>query len=119
MRYYILLILTVLLFSCSNKENSKQYPIKVILDSDMGSDCDDVGALAMLNEYANQGKVKILGVIYSSGAVPYGTGVIDAINRYYNHDNIPIGANYNNSVGDPIDKMQAEKLSKEIGRAHV
>ena len=52
----------------------------------MGSDCDDVGALAMLNEYANRGQVEILGVIYSSGAVPYGTGIIDAINRYYGND---------------------------------
>jgi len=103
----------VLLFSCSNNENSKQYPIKVILDTDMGSDCDDVGALALLNEYANQGKVNILGVIYSSGAVPYGTGVIDAINRYYDNDNIPIGANNDKSVGDSIDKMQTEKLSKD------
>ncbi len=44
----------------------------------MGSDCDDVGALALLNEYANSGKAEVIGVIFSSGAVPYGVGVIDA-----------------------------------------
>lgn len=66
----------------------------------MGSDCDDVGALALLHEFENQGKVEILGIIYSSGAVPYGVGIIDAINRYYNHSAIPIGANYDTSFGD-------------------
>ena len=35
----------------------------------MGSDCDDVGALALLHAYAELGEAEILGVIYSSGAV--------------------------------------------------
>ncbi len=84
---------------------------KVILDTDMGSDCDDVGALALLHEYANQDKTEILGVIYSSGAIPYGVGIIDAINRYYNHSTIPIGANYDETFGDPVDKMKAQLLA--------
>ncbi len=113
MKYISLTILIFLLLSCNNNEVSVQPPVNVIIDTDMGSDCDDVGALAILNEYANQGKANILGVIYSSGAVPYGAGVIDAINRYYGNDNIPIGTNYGNLVGDPVDKMQAEKLSKD------
>ncbi len=113
MKEYLLLAAIILLFSLDEKNASTQNPIKIILDTDMGSDCDDVGALAMLNEYANQGKANILGIIYSSGTVPYGTGIIDAINRYYGNDAIPIGANYDQSVGDPVDKMQAEKLSKD------
>ncbi|WP_299535288.1 hypothetical protein [Ulvibacterium sp.] len=86
---------------------------KIVLDTDMGSDCDDVGALALLNEYANSGKAEILGVVYSSGAVPYGIGIIDAINRYYGNDSIPIGASYDTEFGDPVDKMQAEKLAQD------
>ena len=86
---------------------------KVILDTDMGSDCDDVGALAMLNEYANHGKVEILAVIYSSGSIPYGAGIIDAINRYYGNGDIPIGANHDSTFGDTVDKMLAEKLAKD------
>ena len=110
---YLLLLTFLALTSCKNDSDSATGKIKVILDTDMGSDCDDVGALAMLNEYENRGKVKILGVIYSSGVIPYGAGVIEAINRYYENDKIPIGANYDNLVGDPVDKMQAEKLSKD------
>ncbi len=111
MKYYFLLLL--FLFSCQYDNTSKNQGIKILLDTDMGSDCDDVGALAMLNEYANQGKIELLGVIYSSGAIPYGTGIIEAINKYYSNDNIPIGANYDKTVGDTVDKMQAEKLSKD------
>jgi hypothetical protein len=91
---------------------------RVILDTDMGSDCDDVGALALLNEYANQGKAEVVGVVYSSGAVPYGVGVIDAINRYYGNDQIPVGATYDSLFGDPVDKMQAEKLAKDTSAFH-
>ena len=88
-------------------------PVQIILDTDMGSDCDDVGALALLNEFQRQGIAEIAAVIYSSEKVKYGVGVIDAINRYYGHDDIPIGASYDTLVGDPIDKMLAEKLSKD------
>ena len=110
---YLLLLTFFVFTSCENDSDPVTDSVKVILDTDMGSDCDDVGALAMLNEYENRGEAEILGVIYSSGVIPYGAGVIDAINRYYENDKIPIGASYDNLVGDPVDKMQAEKLSKD------
>lgn len=87
--------------------------VKVILDTDMGSDCDDVGAMALLHHFADQEKVEILGVIYSSGKVPFGVGVIDAINGYYGRPHIPVGACHDLTFGDPLDKMQAEKLAKD------
>ncbi len=86
---------------------------KIIIDTDMGSDCDDAGAMALLHHYADQGKAEILACIYSSGKVPFGVGVIDAINHYYDRPDIPIGANWNDEVGDPKDKMSAEKLAKD------
>jgi hypothetical protein len=105
---------TVLLFvSCDRVPETEKPVLKVILDTDMGSDCDDVGALAMLHEYAREGAVEILGIIYSSGAVPYGAGIVDAINVYYGRPDIPIGACYDSTFGDPVDKMLAEKLSKD------
>lgn len=113
MNSYLTILAFLLLIPFNKNIESEKHPVKVILDTDMGSDCDDVGALAMLNQYKNQGKAEILGVIYSSGVIPYGVGVIDAINRYYGNDSIPVGANYGNMVGDPFDKMQAEKLSKD------
>jgi hypothetical protein len=86
---------------------------KVIFDTDMGSDCDDVGALALLHAYAGEGKASILGCIYSSGKVPFGAGITEAINIWYGAPGIPVGAYHGNEVGDPADKMQAEKLAKD------
>ena len=86
---------------------------RIILDTDMGYDCDDVGAMALLHHYADQGKVEILGVIYSSGKVPYGVGIIDAINVYYERPEVAVGASHDLSLGDPKDKMDAEKLAKD------
>ena len=93
-------------------------PIPIIFDTDMGSDCDDVGALALLHAYAQEGKAEILGCIYSSGKVPYGAGVIDAINRSYGRPDIPIGACHRDCIGDTVDKMQAEKLAKDTAAYH-
>jgi hypothetical protein len=90
-------------------------PIKVIFDTDMGSDCDDVGALALLHAYADQGKAEIIGCIFSSGRVPYGAGIIEAINIYYGRADIPIGAYHKGDVGDPVDKMNAQKLVQNTG----
>jgi len=88
-------------------------PVRIILDTDMGSDCDDVGALALLHAYADSGMVEIVGCIYSSGKVPYGAGIIEAINIYYGRPEIPIGAYHGDEVGDPVDKMTAEKLARD------
>lgn len=85
----------------------------IILDTDMGSDCDDVGAMALLHQYVNQGKARLLGSIYSSGKVPYGAGIIDAINTYYGRPDSPIGAEYDENFGDPLDKMNAAELAKD------
>jgi hypothetical protein len=56
---------------------------------------DDAGALAVLHVYGDRGFaeiIEIIGCIYSSGKVPYGAGVVEAINIYYGRPEIPIGA---------------------------
>ena len=55
---------------------------KIILDTDMGPDCDDAGALAVLHALADRGKASILGVMYCT-SIPTGPACIDAINRFY------------------------------------
>jgi hypothetical protein len=101
--------------SCKTEvsENSDQQPVKVIFDTDMGSDCDDAGALALLHAYANRGKAEIIACIYSSGKVPYGAAIVEAINIYYKRANIPVGAFQYDDLGDPVDKMTAEKLARD------
>ena len=62
---------------------------KIIFDTDIGGDCDDTGALAILQQAVKQGKAKLLGVTLST-ASPYAPGCSDAINRYYKNV-LPIG----------------------------
>jgi len=114
----LLLILSALFvalsYSCKDfNQTKKTNAVKIIFDTDMGSDCDDVGALALLNVYADRGEAEIIGCVYSSGKVPFGAGVIDAINTYYGRPEIPVGATYEEEIGDPNDKMTAEKLARD------
>lgn len=91
----------------------KQKPAKIIFDTDMGSDCDDVGALALLHHYADLGLAEIEGCVFSSGKIPYGAGIVEAINIYYGRPDIPVGAYHKEDIGDPVDKMGTEKLAKD------
>jgi hypothetical protein len=110
---FCFMLYLVFLASCRSTEHSREMMQKIIFDTDMGSDCDDVGALALLHSYADEGKVDFLACIYSSGAVPFGAAVTEAINIYYGRGDIPVGANQDAEVGDPVDKMSAEKLAKD------
>lgn len=65
-------------------------PVKIMLDTDMGCDCDDAGALAVLHELANQGECEILSVTHCYQGPGY-AGCIDAINRHYGRSDIPVG----------------------------
>jgi len=78
-------------------------PPSVIFDTDMGSDCDDAGALAVLHALADAGELRILGVIFSSGRNRYGVGTCDAINTYYGRGDLPLGQYQGADVGDPAD----------------
>lgn len=90
---------------------------RVILDTDIGSDCDDAGALAVLHKLADKGEVEILGVIYSSGMNKYGVGVCDAINTYYGRGDLPLGRNINEDVGDPRDYF-SKRIATDVKTFH-
>jgi inosine-uridine nucleoside N-ribohydrolase len=64
----------------------------VILDTDIGKDCDDAGALAMLHALANLGEAEILACIYPMND-EWGAAAIAAVNTYYHRPRIPVGTN--------------------------
>ena len=64
--------------------------VKIILDTDMGGDCDDAGALAMLHALADRQECEILAVTHCCRGRQYGA-CIEAINRYYGRSGIPVG----------------------------
>ena len=64
--------------------------IDIILDTDIGPDCDDAGALALIHVLAKSKPLRILAVTNCTSN-PYGNGAIDAINRAYGQYDIPVG----------------------------
>ena len=66
-------------------------PAKIIFDTDMDSDCDDVGALAVLHALADLGEAEILATVVSSKH-PWSPACVDVINTYYNRPDLPTGA---------------------------
>ena len=84
-----LLLVVLALFTLSTVEAAKK-PIKIIFDTDMGNDVDDVIALDMLYKYQDEGVIDLLGILSSKregGSVKF----IDAMNTLYGYPNIPIG----------------------------
>lgn len=92
-------MLLILLESCdgTGQVPPETRPISVILDTDMDSDVDDVGALAMLHAYERAGKARILGVIVTSDET-YSAACTDAINTYFGRGNLPIGVSQRDSL---------------------
>ncbi|MFW6170802.1 MAG: nucleoside hydrolase [Planctomycetota bacterium] len=74
-------------------------PVPVILDADMESDVDDVGALALLHSLADLGEANILAVVISAGN-PHSAPCADRINAYYQRADLPIG----NVKGKPVQR---------------
>jgi inosine-uridine nucleoside N-ribohydrolase len=72
-------------------------PVPIILDADMESDVDDVGALALLHALADLGEAQILAVMISA-ANPHSAPCAERINTYYGRGDVPIG----NVKGEPI-----------------
>lgn len=65
---------------------------KIIFDTDIGWDCDDAGALALIHSLCNKGEAQLLAVT-ATYYHKYVAGCIDAINRYYGRI-VPVGVNY-------------------------
>ena len=65
-------------------------PSNIIFDTDMGGDCDDVGALFILHGAVERGEAKLLatmGCVSSDTIAP----ALDAINTWFGRPEIPVG----------------------------
>lgn len=84
--------------SCTNTEpaasaivsEGKRDSVPVIFDTDMGPDYDDVGAIAMLHAFADEGSANILATIASTKYAGVAE-VLDVFNTYFNRPDIPVG----------------------------
>ena len=65
-------------------------PVKIIFDTDMETDCDDAGAMAVLHSLADRGECEILATVTSVRDLN-SIATVDAINRYRGRPNLPLG----------------------------
>lgn len=91
--------------------------LKVVFDTDIDGDNDDVAAVAMLHALADEEQVEILAM----GVVslhPYSPACLDAINTYYGRGDIPIGVYKGSKLaqqGSPYARAVAERCQNDIG----
>lgn len=103
------IIILIAFILTDNNTLAQSAPVKVIFETDMTLDVDDVGALAVLHGLQTEGKVNLLGVCYNE-VHSLAPNVIDAINTYYNRGTIPIGI-YRKELKepDPSDYFTSER----------
>ena len=82
MKKYLILLFSFLLLACGKAKNSDIPIVNLILDTDMGPDYDDVGAMTLMYALADSGQVNILATLSSNKdeqAIP----CIEVINEYF------------------------------------
>jgi inosine-uridine nucleoside N-ribohydrolase len=90
MKISIFAISLLLAFQITVSAQKAVEPVKIIFDTDMGPDFDDVGAITILHALAAKGECEILATVASDG-YSFIAPTIEVFNRYFQKPNIPIG----------------------------
>ncbi len=111
---HLLVVLPVLFLSAGvygAHADAPTQPIPIILDTDMESDVDDVGALAMAHALADKGEIDLLGVMISA-LNPASAACADRINHYFGRPDMPLG----NVRGEGVmrDSRYADHIAAEF-----
>ncbi|MCH5374454.1 MAG: nucleoside hydrolase [Planctomycetes bacterium] len=106
------IVLSIAITSAASADPSQA--VRMIFDTDMMGDVDDVGTVAVLHALADQGKVDVL-AMGLSGRNPWSPLCLDALNTYFRRPEIPIGT----VRGPAFDKRSkyAETIAKEFPHA--
>lgn len=78
--------------------NPPSRPAQILLDTDMATDCDDAGALAVLHALADSGEAEIRAVVVNNKDAA-SAGAVGAINAFYGRGDIPLGIYQGDAVG--------------------
>lgn len=76
--------------SCIAPKDNTSVSTKIIFDTDIGPDYDDVGAITILHALADSGECEILATVASDGH-PSIAPTIEVFNRYFGRDSLPVG----------------------------
>ncbi|MBQ0007048.1 MAG: nucleoside hydrolase [Alistipes sp.] len=101
------------LFVCTFLTSCADKPVKLIFETDMGNDVDDVLCQVLINQYVEQGSVDCLMMgINKTGTAP--AAFTDLVNTFYGHGDIPI-ALARNGVQEPDSSSYAYIVSNMKG----
>lgn len=75
-------------------------PVKLIFDTDMGNDVDDLMALAMIHSLQKRGAVQLLGVTLTKDH-PQAAAFTDAVNTFYGYGDTPVGVVRDGAAKEP------------------
>jgi inosine-uridine nucleoside N-ribohydrolase len=92
--------LTTLFFLLASPALSQAAPVKLIFDTDMGNDVDDVIALSMIHSLQKRHAVELLAVTLTKDH-PQAAAFTDAINTFYGYPDTPIGVVKNGVTPEP------------------
>ncbi|MDR1154925.1 MAG: nucleoside hydrolase [Bacteroidales bacterium] len=95
------IVCILLLVWCNNESCfARKQPVKIIFDTDMLTDPEDVNALCLLHAFADAGEAEILACVANGHEHYRASGaVIDVVNTFYHRPGIPVGTykgNYTN-----------------------
>ena len=88
-------------------------PVPVIFDTDMDTDCDDAGALAVLHALADLGECELLATPVSS-RFAYSAPCTAAINAYYGRGSLPVGVPKGDGAGVERGSKYARQLAENF-----
>jgi hypothetical protein len=106
--------LAVMLSLPAAAEPPGRAPVKIIFDTDIGNDVDDVLALSVLQALQARGACEIIGVTVTKPdelAGPF----VDALDTFYGHPEIPIGC-IRPSPGEPASRFLPLANVKDGGK---
>lgn len=102
-RLLLLLLLNGITASLWAQPRPTTAPVRLILDTDIGPDYDDVGAITLLHALADSGQVEILATIGSNQS-PYVAPVLDVMNTYFGRPELPVGVVRGQAVNLPAEQ---------------
>jgi inosine-uridine nucleoside N-ribohydrolase len=110
-RFLLALSLLFMILSTVASRADETQPVRLIFDTDMMGDVDDVGTVALLHALAAKGEATVL-AMGLSGKNPWSPLCLDALNTYFRRPNVPIGM----VQGPAFDKKSryAEAIAKEF-----
>ena len=133
MKRLLIIVLLLSAVSCGQKDPAPGgEPVRIIFDTDLGNDIDDVLALQMLLNYEKEGRAELLGITLCK-ANPATIAFTDGYCRFDGRGDIPLGYAYDGVTpedgtyllptleasfgGEPLLDMEAVKATVDYARS--